>query len=397
MNTQSPADRKLRILHVLRAPVGGLFRNVLDLTHGQIERGHSVGLITDSNTGGEGAEAVLAQLEPSLDLGLLRLPMARSPGPGDLAILWRVLARIREIQPDIVHGHGAKGGLYARLARFVSPAGRWVSGYTLHGGSMHAAPPRSISNRIFMTAERLLERSSDVLLFESNYISNLFEQRVGGHHALRHTVLNGVGAAEGVHIEPAADAADFVYVGELRFHKAIDVLLNALARVKAHRGAPATLAVVGSGPDEEALVTQTRELELAAQVRFYGRMPARDAFALGRTLVVPSRAESLPYVVLEAAAAGVPIIATSVGGIPEIFGPKASSLVPAGEGAPLAEAMIGAMAADQTARQREAAELATYVLDRFSVERMVDAVLCGYRDALMRARAEVIAPAVAAR
>ena len=60
-------------------------------------------------------------------------------------------------------------------------------------------------------------------------------------------------------------------------------------------------------------------------------------------LVVPSRAESLPYIVLEAAAAGLPIIATNVGGIPEIFGPDAGDLVPPGDPAALADAIAAAL------------------------------------------------------
>jgi glycosyltransferase involved in cell wall biosynthesis len=397
MTLQPPSHTGLKVLHVLRAPVGGLFRNVLDLAHGQIARGHHVGLITDSTTGGETAEAILAELQPSLDLGLVRLPMARNPGPGDLAALLKVMARIHEIGPDVVHGHGAKGGLYTRIARALSPRGGWVSGYTLHGGSMHAAPPKSLSHKLFMGAERLLERSSDVLLFESAYIARLFGERVGGSHALRHIVLNGIGAAEGQPVTPVPDAADFVYVGELRYHKAINVLLEALAVVIDRSGQPARLDVVGSGPDEEALKQQMRDLGLAAQVRFLGRLPAREAFALGRTLVVPSLAESLPYVVLEAAAAGVPMIATRVGGVPEIFGPQAGDLVPAGEVAPLAQAMIAALEGDQTLRRAKAAELSTYVLDQFSVERMVDAVLTVYRAAIARAHSPSAVPSAAPR
>ena len=67
---------------------------------------------------------------------------------------------------------------------------------------------------------------------------------------------------------------------------------------------------------------------LARAVRFMPAMPAREAQALGRIMVVPSRAESLPYVVLEAAAAGKPLITTKVGGIPEIYGPLTDTLVP---------------------------------------------------------------------
>ncbi len=74
-------------------------------------------------------------------------------------------------------------------------------------------------------------------------------------------------------------------------------------------------------------------------------MPARSAFALARTVVLPSRAESLPYMVLEAAAAGVPLIATRVGGIPEMFEGEAERLVAPGDADALAEAMRAALLA----------------------------------------------------
>ena len=70
---------------------------------------------------------------------------------------------------------------------------------------------------------------------------------------------------------------------------------------------------------------------LTAAIRFMPPMPMRDALTLGRLVVLPSRAESLPYVVLEAAAAGRPLITTRVGGIPEIYGPLADGLVIAGD------------------------------------------------------------------
>ena len=78
---------------------------------------------------------------------------------------------------------------------------------------------------------------------------------------------------------------------------------------------------------------------LGASVRFAGAMPARAAFALGRLMVAPSRAESLPYIILETAAAAVPLITTNVGGIPEVFGPQAGRLVAPGDAAALAAAI----------------------------------------------------------
>ena len=103
-------------------------------------------------------------------------------------------------------------------------------------------------------------------------------------------------------------------------------------------------------------------------------MPAREAFRLGRTLVVPSRAESLPYIVLEAAAAGLPLLATDVGGIPEIVAGTDTALLPPGDVDALAHAMMGVLDNPVAARSR-AERLRETVAERFTIEAMTDGVL----------------------
>src|SRR5437660_7424950 len=101
------AERPLSILHVLRAPVGGLFRHVVDLARGQTARGHRVGVLADSTTGGARAEAVLSGLARELALGVSRWPMSRHLGISDFSALHKVRRRIAELGADVVHGHGA--------------------------------------------------------------------------------------------------------------------------------------------------------------------------------------------------------------------------------------------------------------------------------------------------
>lgn len=101
--------KKLRIVHVFRAPLGGLFRHVLDVANEQIARGHHVGIVCDSQTGGARADDVFAQLGPKLDLGLHRFKMYRNPRPSDFEALIRVMRLCRMLKPDVLHGHGSKG------------------------------------------------------------------------------------------------------------------------------------------------------------------------------------------------------------------------------------------------------------------------------------------------
>jgi len=366
----------LNILHVFRAPVGGLFRHVLDLSREQIARGHRVGLIADSRTGGTRGDDALRSLEPSLALGLTRIPMRRHANPSDLLALAHVVRRAEQTQADIVHGHGAKGGAYARLS---FGARRAVRAYTPHGGSLLFGHD-TLAGKFYLATERLLMLRGDLFLFESAYSADIFRRKIGSPRGLVRIVHNGVSPAEFKPIGSKAEATDLVFMGELRPVKGVDVLLDALARLRG-AGRTVTATLVGDGPERDALQARTETLGLTDCVQFMPAMPAAVALTLGRIMVVPSRAESLPYVVLEAAAGGKPLITTNVGGIPEIYGGLSYTLVPPEDAAALAGAIARALdhpdvMADVTQKLR------AQVQASFSVGTMVDGVLAAYQAAL---------------
>lgn len=373
----------LRILHVLRSPVGGLFRHVVDLSRAQASAGHRVGVIADSTTGGDYADRVLAEMP--LSLGLVRTPMRRLPHPNDFSVAYSIARHIRSLEPDIVHGHGAKGGLYARLPAllpvFPQPKRPLARVYTPHGGSLHFEPD-SVLGRLFFTAERLMERVTDFIPFESDYARRRYAEAVIAPHALSSVVHNGLAETEFAPIEPVADAADFVFVGEMRLCKGVDTLIEAFAKLP---GSP-RLALVGSGLDESAFRGLAARLRVADRVTFTPPMHGREALRRGKILVAPSRQESLPYVLLEATAARAPVVATKVGGNPEIFGAQAFRLVPPDDPDALAAAMRDLLEMDPAARRAIADEIAGFVHGRFTLEQMTEGVLRGYREALRAAR-----------
>jgi len=192
-------------------------------------------------------------------------------------------------------------------------------------------------------------------------------------------VFNGISSAEMVPVEPRRGAADLVSVGEFRHIKGTDILLEALAQLHG-AGRRVSLAVAGDGEEGPALREQVARLGLGASVRFLGHTPAREAFTHGRLLVMPSRADSLPYVAIEAGGAGIPIVASGVGGIPEILGPD-GVMVPPGDPTQLAAAVAAAL--DDPARARAAAaRLRERIGALFSQDAMVEGVLAGYGEAI---------------
>lgn len=376
--------RPLNIIHVFRSPVGGLFRHVLDLAEGQIARGHRVGMIVSNLTGGARADAQLAEIAPRLALGLTRIPMRRELHPGDFAAVRHVRQRVRDQNVDVLHGHGAKGGAYARLTPTGSPV---VRAYTPHGGSLLFGHD-TLAGKVYLSLERLLMLRRTLYLFESEYSATMFRNKIGEARGLVRVVHNGVGKGDFAPIAVEPDATDLVFLGELRAIKGIDVLLDALASLK-QQGRTITLSIVGDGPSADDLRRKAADDGIAASVRFLGAMAAKTALAKGRIMVVPSRMESLPYVVLEAAAASKPLIATRVGGIGEILGPQANLLIPADDARALAAAIARVL--DNPARATEEARILNQrIAAQFSVDVMVDDILAGYRQAMIAPATEMV-------
>lgn len=374
----------MKIMHVFRTPVGGLFRHVCDLAAEQSARGHVVGAIYDNSTCDPLSAARLGKLAAVCGLGLHGMPMSRALSHRDVSSLFATRAIARDLGVDILHGHGAKGGAFARLATarravaVATPGPRAF--YTPHGGSLHY-DPRSVAGRVFLGMERQLDRLTDGLIFESAYSAKAYETKVGMPSAPVRIVPNGLQAFEFDPVPAAPDAADFVFVGELRHLKGVDVLLRALAALSG-----ATALIVGAGPDAAEFQALAQELGIAGRVRFAGALPARQAFAGGRTLIVPSRAESFPYIVLEAAAAGLPMIATNVGGIPEILDGSGVGMIPPDDVPALTAAMARALSGSGT-EYPDAAVLRARVAERFTVARMAETVLSFYAEGQRAGRA----------
>jgi glycosyltransferase involved in cell wall biosynthesis len=371
---RSAAKRPLRIVHCFRAAMGGVFRHVRDLALAQADAGHAVGMICDSLTGGALEDQLFAEIAPRLALGLWRVPMRRQIALSDIAATFRLMRQVRSLDPDILHAHGAKGGAYARvIGTLLRASGARVARiYSPHGGSLHY-DVTGLAGRVYVAAERALARMTDAFIFVSAFEAATYAAKIGKPRRPARIVRNGLRPEEFEPVAPRGDASDFLFVGELRDLKGPDLFIEALARLAVETGAAPSAVIVGSGegkPRYEALVS---EHGLAGSVKFLPPMPARQAFRLGRIMVVPSRAESMPYIVLETIAAGLPIIASKVGGIPEILGEAAGQLFPPGDVAALAARMRAAREGLPEAA-RQAADLRAQIKPGFTVAAMASSI-----------------------
>ena len=375
-------DQGRTIVHVLRAPMGGVMRHVRDLALTQSASGHQVGVICDAPGTPGYWEDTIESLGHELPLGVHRTAMSRQVGPGDIATARRVLATLKTLEPDIVHGHGAKGGVYARAVGAMANRRRAARLYSPHGGSLHY-DPASGAGKLYFTVERLLERACEGIVFVAEYERATYAGKIGPPRCPTHAVFNGLGPEEFEPVITDDDAVDFLFIGEMRVLKGPDLFVDAIARLRAQGQGTVRAVMVGDGADRRAIAEQIERAGLTDAIAMLAPMPARAAFACARTMVMPSRAEAMPYIVLEALGAGRPLIASAVGGIPEIMGPASPALI-----TPDADALTAAMAAALNDPDALSAAMpaADDLKSRFSLSQMADGVMAAYEDALALAR-----------
>lgn len=370
----------LRIVHCVRSPIGGIFRHIRDLAECQADQGHEVGLICDSSTGSTFDNALLDELRPRLSLGIGRFPMKRQLSVADVKAAHALYNHVRDLKPDVIHGHGAKGGAYSRIiGSILRGKGQDVTRlYSPHGGSLHYDPNR-IEGRVYHTLERLFCRMTDGLVFVSDYERAAFESKVCVPSAPSRVVYNGLKPEEFSPVSAGEEAADFLFIGMLRDLKGTDLFIEALNNIKLATGTAPTARIVGEGPDEDRYRRMVQTYGLEDKVTFQGALAYREALRLAKTVVVPSRAEAMPYIVLETIAAERPLIATRVGGIPEVFGKYSDKLVEPGHLGGLTAAMLQALSHPQD-MARTAKGLRSCLAETFSAELMSERITDLYKE-----------------
>lgn len=340
----------MRILHVL-APgrFGGLERVVTALAEAHAAGGHEVhlGLVLEP-------DARLSPLFLELDDSGVGLHVCRLAG--------RAYARERrwaehlcaELRPDVVHTHGYRAdvidGRAARRQRIATIT--TVHGFT--GGGLR--------NRIYESIQRRAFRRFDAVVAVSSHLEQELSAAGIRRERLR-LIRNGVPPQH--RAEGRADARRFFGVGEEAFHvgwvgrlseeKGADVFIDALAGLKDVSTLRAS--IVGEGPVEAEARRRVLEHGLADRVRFMGFVEDASRYFPGLdVLVVSSRTEGIPMVLLEAMGMTVPTVVTRVGGVPEVVGPSESLLVPPENPKALAAAIRSCIdEPDATARRARAA------------------------------------------
>jgi glycosyltransferase involved in cell wall biosynthesis len=377
---------------IVESSSGGTGRHVLDLSEGLAQRGCDVHVLYST---GRADRFFLERLQLLAKCRCLPLPMRTSIHPGDFAAVLAARQYVNEFGPfDAIHGHSSKGGAVARLAALGTSAAAF---YTLHGFII-MDPLLALWKRAFYLGVELMLalRTSRIIAVAPEERREAIRLGLGRERVV--LIPNGVGPAQ---LTPRAQARRAIgvgddetpvigFVGRFVTQKAPDVLLRAVARAAA-KCPKVRLALVGTGPLEPELRELVRTLCIGDHVLWLGERPANSVLAAFDVFAMSSHKEGLPYVVLEAMAAGLPVVATDSSGVDSLVATGVNGIVvPRGDANAFGDA-LAALAADRALCERYGRASLERV-QHFTIDSMVEQTLTLYTEA-MEGRAAPAAPA----
>jgi len=351
----------MRVTHVLApATFGGLERVVHALSTGQQRRGHRVDVVLFLEAGVE---------EPFLAAQL------RGTGVSVVTVVtsgrayWTQLRRLREhcmaVRPDVIHSHGYLPDVLSRILIGRVPARRVSTVHGFIGGTRRG--------RLYEWLQCRAYGSMEAVAVSKKLAADLV--RRGVEEARVHTIPNAVPPAREPFSREVArkrlgvskDLFSIGWVGRVSHEKGLDVLLDA---TKLLNDLPIQLTVVGDGPARRHL--EAFGAEARGRVNWAGvHDDASRMLAAFDLVVLSSRTEGTPMILLEAMSASVPVVATSVGGIPDVISQKEGVLVPPENPAALAEG-IRAVYTDKPAAAKRADAARARLAAEFSVDSWLD-------------------------
>jgi glycosyltransferase involved in cell wall biosynthesis len=386
-------EQPIKVLRVIaRLNMGGPALHVAYLTAGLRERGYDTTLVAGSLARGEDSmDFVAEQLGIRVEhVGELRRDISVVH---DLRAVLSLALLIRHERPTILHTHTAKAGAVGRMAALLAGGARPpIVVHTFHGHVLRGyfGPVRSFGFRLL---ERWLARMTTALVAVSPEVrDDLVALRVAPSG--RFTIVRlGIQLEERVADQDGRDETRRVlgigpdrftvgWIGRMTAVKRTSDVLLAFKSLR-ERGVDACLCMVGDGPDREPLERRAHELGIMRNTLFLGyQEDVAPFYAAFDAMILPSGNEGTPVSAIEALAAGRPVVATRVGGVPDVVRDGEDGfLVDAGDVDTLAE-RLAQLAGDPALRRTMGEAGRSRVLGRYSVERLIDDVDRLYRSLL---------------
>jgi glycosyltransferase involved in cell wall biosynthesis len=369
-----------RVLLVHQPTDGGVARHISDLYDGLAARGHDAVLCGP-------ALPSASSLERSETAGAAHVTLAlqRAIAPrADVRALGRFARIVSRVRPHLIHAHSSKAGAIARLGKLLHP--RIPVLYTPHGYAFNGYFDSEVERELYRQAERTLAPLHRFALTVCQAEARL-ARSVGSPRRVR-VVHNGIA-------EPPTRPADsrlldlrraggpvICTLTQLRPGKGVETLIDAFSRV-ASVHVTAHLVIAGDGPMRAVLEQQAREQGVGNAVSFLGEVSEPVSVLRGADVfVLPSWAESFPYVILEAMSVGVAIAASDVGGVGEAITDGYSGLLFAARDSNATAAALLRLLDDEHLRGALGEAARAREESTFSKDRMVDGIIGVYEEAL---------------
>ncbi len=390
----APALEPVRVMRVIaRLNMGGPALHVSYLAAGLVEQGYETTLVSGTLARGESSMAFVAD-----GLGVRVLPLAelgREISPiRDIIAATKLARLIRQERPQILHTHTAKAGTIGRLAALLAgPARPAVVVHTFHGHVLRGYfdPVRTAAFRLL---EKGLARVSTALIAVSPEVRDDLV-RMGVAPASKFVVIRlGIELEQRVHAQPGLreesrrqlgvtpDRFLVGWVGRMTGVKRVDDVLLGFARLR-EQGIDAVLCLIGDGPDREGMELRAHELGVIRHCLFLGyQEEVAPYYAAFDAVMLPSANEGTPVSVIESLAAGCPVVATRVGGVPDVVNENEDGfLVEMGDVQALGDRLAD-LARDPELRRRMGEAGRSRILERYAVDRLIGDVDELYRTLL---------------